>query len=400
MTLFLRFLFWFALLGLGFLKPLIWVHQHGVLVHRPIASSSIVARNGAAYAAAAPAFPFMDRLTDSSDKREVSDLRLFDGPLELGPAHTSLEEVASRGHGAFADWEQGIVFSAPDNSNPRHNGHVYTAAFRLYPSRTGEVLLAAAACLLALVAAECVTIFRMRPWWPGRWTPAQTRFAALTGAAYGITGATLYLLAAGFSVHAPLPPDNMTPNEGSAFTATLPRQNSVLFKSYSDADSGWPRSNLVLFEDGSRLGPAHSPHIVIRSEGGGAYSHWGDGLVFSSSDGSDPRSNGRTYRVAYRRFLDPRVALALLLLCGGMVLVRWQPRSALRRSPRVVDGRHDGHATGLRGAMSTLARPASLARFGGLVAVYTVALIVLYASLVARKTDTGAVRINFEYKVF
>ena len=31
--------------------------------------------------------------------------------------------------------------------------------------------------------------------------------------------------------------------------------------------------------------------------GGGRFSHWGDQLYFSTSDGSDPRGNGRIYEV-------------------------------------------------------------------------------------------------------
>ncbi|MEI6503638.1 MAG: tetratricopeptide repeat protein, partial [Armatimonadota bacterium] len=56
------------------------------------------------------------------------------------------------------------------------------------------------------------------------------------------------------------------------------------------------KSELVLLEDGKPLGPAHSLHQLIRDEGKGRYSHWGrTGLYFSSSDNSDPLTNGRQY---------------------------------------------------------------------------------------------------------
>jgi hypothetical protein len=55
------------------------------------------------------------------------------------------------------------------------------------------------------------------------------------------------------------------------------------------------RSTAVLLEDGRPLGPAHAIHATIRESGGGAYSHWLGLLYFSSSDGSDPRANGREY---------------------------------------------------------------------------------------------------------
>ena len=66
----------------------------------------------------------------------------------------------------------------------------------------------------------------------------------------------------------------------------------------ADSSSEPRRSPLLLFEDGVRLGPAHSPHVAISKLGGGAFSHWGPDLIFSSSDGSDPNLNGRCYMAA------------------------------------------------------------------------------------------------------
>ena len=59
------------------------------------------------------------------------------------------------------------------------------------------------------------------------------------------------------------------------------------------------RSNLRLYEDGREIGPPHASHQDIRDRGGGRYSHWGHAVYFSSSDGSDPLTNGRSYRVQY-----------------------------------------------------------------------------------------------------
>lgn len=63
-------------------------------------------------------------------------------------------------------------------------------------------------------------------------------------------------------------------------------------------DSSHPRrSGLVLCENKTLLGPSHSPHAKIRDVGKGAFSHWDGNLYFSSSDNSDPNTNGHTYRV-------------------------------------------------------------------------------------------------------
>jgi FkbM family methyltransferase len=53
----------------------------------------------------------------------------------------------------------------------------------------------------------------------------------------------------------------------------------------------------LLLEDDRVLGPPHSLHEDIRVTGNGRYSHWGSRLYFSTSDNSDPNTNGRTYRV-------------------------------------------------------------------------------------------------------
>ena len=60
-------------------------------------------------------------------------------------------------------------------------------------------------------------------------------------------------------------------------------------------------SNLMLLEDGCPLGPAHASHEDIRRYGGGRYSHWDAVVYFSTSDNSDPRTNGRSYSVAENR---------------------------------------------------------------------------------------------------
>lgn len=54
-------------------------------------------------------------------------------------------------------------------------------------------------------------------------------------------------------------------------------------------------STLHLFENGVELGPGHSVHADIRSYGLGQYSHWGNALYFSTSDNTNPLTNGRKY---------------------------------------------------------------------------------------------------------
>lgn len=57
------------------------------------------------------------------------------------------------------------------------------------------------------------------------------------------------------------------------------------------------RSPLLLLEDAKLLGPRHYPFTFVRDIGRGVYVHFREWLWFSTSDNSDPRTNGRTYEV-------------------------------------------------------------------------------------------------------
>lgn len=58
---------------------------------------------------------------------------------------------------------------------------------------------------------------------------------------------------------------------------------------------GDSRSPVVVYENKTPLGPAHSTFAEV-SSGHGRFAHWkGFGIIFSSSDGTDPNTNGRRY---------------------------------------------------------------------------------------------------------
>ena len=89
------------------------------------------------------------------------------------------------------------------------------------------------------------------------------------------------------------------------------------------------QSQLLLFEDGQPLGPAHALHADIREKAGGRYSHWTrEGLYFSASDGSDPRTNGRVYEVAST---NPDSTL------GGLLDIPFERRE---RVETIIDSHH------------------------------------------------------------
>ena len=61
------------------------------------------------------------------------------------------------------------------------------------------------------------------------------------------------------------------------------------------------RSTLVVEEDGVALAPGNTPLETIQKVGRGSFLHWGVWLYFSSSDNSDPRTNGRIYHAVLPR---------------------------------------------------------------------------------------------------
>lgn len=87
------------------------------------------------------------------------------------------------------------------------------------------------------------------------------------------------------------------------------------FGTLPDSEQAPTTSKVKVFENGIELGPAHSVHADIRSLGKGRFSHWkgSDGsirLYFSSSDNTDPRTNGRlyTYRIDSQSSASPTTA--------------------------------------------------------------------------------------------
>jgi hypothetical protein len=84
---------------------------------------------------------------------------------------------------------------------------------------------------------------------------------------------------------------------GYAYFAPAPA-----FEQFADSPDDAVRSKMTVCEEGRLLGPAHSVHADIVKIGRGRFSHWKTiGFIFSSSDNSDPNTNGRRYSVVSPR---------------------------------------------------------------------------------------------------
>ncbi|HEY0913101.1 MAG TPA: hypothetical protein VGD75_23005, partial [Bradyrhizobium sp.] len=87
----------------------------------------------------------------------------------------------------------------------------------------------------------------------------------------------------------PWPLQAIHPYGGSAFHAHVDA-----FESLADDNADQQHSPVVLYEDDKPLEPAHSVIADVVRNGRGRYTHWkGVGMIFSTSDNTNPTRNGR-----------------------------------------------------------------------------------------------------------
>ncbi|HYN76357.1 MAG TPA: hypothetical protein VES73_01020, partial [Lamprocystis sp. (in: g-proteobacteria)] len=64
-----------------------------------------------------------------------STLMLFEDGRPLGPPHARFDAIQRDGGGGYLHWAKLLVFSTPDHSDPRTNGRVYRATFKVGVAR-------------------------------------------------------------------------------------------------------------------------------------------------------------------------------------------------------------------------------------------------------------------------
>lgn len=294
-----------------------------------------------------------------SDEIGRSVIVLLEDGQPLGPAHCSHDDIRTLGRGRYSHWGSKVYFSSSDNSDPNTNGRVYSvqppAGWRrgwqgIVPevgappsgpagwaqreqrsepqpgqSLSVEWSVSEIAPSSIFAVGDGSYAVAVPPEWPsdhgststlmlledgkplphphalhadiaalggGRYSHwhSEVRFSSSTaddprtnGKSYSIARSQAFLIR-----YAPLPPFAET---GACWILDkLPAE-------WTGDDVG--HSRLVLIEDGLVLGPAHASHDDIRNLGAGRYCHWDGRLWFSTSDGSDPNTNGRTYTVVW-----------------------------------------------------------------------------------------------------
>ena len=136
-----------------------------------------------------------------------------------------------------------------------------------------------------------------------------------------------------------VPTAAIMPDSGKAYLAEVHFDVGPFYTVPSDNLTTATASRLILLEDARPLGPAHSSHNDIRLTGAGRFSHWGDWIYFSSSDGSDPRSGRHVYTIEsstalHRLSLVPFIVFDLVIL-----IVLWRQLTALTAWLRALGNR-------------------------------------------------------------
>ena len=131
-------------------------------------------------------------------------------------------------------------------------------------------------------------------------------------------------------VEVEISPQNIVAESGYAYITSV--NAHFPFEFATDDLSNQQAASLALTENGIPIGPAHSLHADIRNKGRGRYSYWNGSFIFSTSDDSDPRTNGRQYIASGN--LQLRQAVWVCVALGNFalaILFRRQLAGLLRR---------------------------------------------------------------------
>ncbi len=119
-------------------------------------------------------------------------------------------------------------------------------------------------------------------------------------------------------------PGSITADGGHGFKFPINVRTAFPYELPADTAGGPETSQLIIRENGIALGPRHALHDQIRSNGGGTFSHWNGNLFFSTSDNSDPRSNGRIYSIASPTRVRAGIIWSIIILdVTATAMTRW-----------------------------------------------------------------------------
>lgn len=252
-----------------------------------------------------------------SSHEHPSDAQVLENGEPLKGKQNSIHsDIRQLGLGRYSFWQTSIYFSTSDNSDPRTNGRKYEIRKPLY-IQENQVFISFAISLQLLFGAVFFSIWKRR----GTLSPAQlTRLRVVPLLIAGAVIAFSFVIykARLFTEK----PQFLWKRE--ALTNFQPELGKTFLITRVPAEERRDQTISVgkITEDGYLLGPGNAQHDTIRQSGGGAYSIWKNTVYFSSSDGTDPRTNGRSYVLFTpppRNFLTK--CLILLAAVNLMLLV-------------------------------------------------------------------------------
>lgn len=296
--------------------------------------SEIRAELGLAFTTAIPD-PF---LSSNSDV-----LQLYENGESLAPSDVAHDEIRTLGGGRHSFWEDTLYFSASDGTDPRANTRSYQVKVATKP----PIEITWLACLSALFG-----LFYTRSWLlykPAAWvaerltSPVVEPRKSLRHRCLVLLGwaSMLWLLAWGthitvVAIFGTEAVDLMPPNPVGQYSYQVPIAPTRL--------QSFAQRHIWVSENGLKLGPANSLHENIGTVGRGSFSVWGNSLYFSAANNSDPRHNGKVYRLhmpvspAWWHLGVASIALSLVLFGLRYKLWDWLERHGGNRQLLIYVG--------------------------------------------------------------
>jgi len=242
---------------------------------------------------------------DESDPRRSSAF-LFEDDVQLPFPHATHDEIDRYGSGRFSHWGTGIYFSTLDGDDPNTNGKTYrlltipqpisgdrSFAHRFGIRADGPPVLEDNRWTVAvpgyLVGQPLLVLRNDRLISVHDEAPERVVIAAAAESSGTSENENVFLV-----------PGRVVDLSGCSFKHQRELLWSLACEEVEglgdDATDG--RSPIFLFEDGRQLPYPHRSHDSIAANGAGAFSVWDGAVWFSTSDGSDPNDNHRTYTLA------------------------------------------------------------------------------------------------------
>lgn len=278
-----RTLHFFALLCALTLLLVLTKETKSVMTLNPNTITSI-GSDGVGYIAPlglTPGFPY--QLVSDKEQNNGSTLILRENGTPSVQSHSLHADIQNKGEGRYSHWGNDLYFSARDNTDPRTNGYTYTVEVEIQPIPWFLIgittilvsgFLSVIAPLLTVVGKKLLPVVQL--------LMGVSPFVVIVWCLFPP------------NVSLEIPVTEIQPYDGYGYVWQIPA-NGIFTRIQADENQSPSASLAIVRENGNDLLRRHAEHYLIARNGGGRYSHWKDTLVFSTSDNSDPRINGRRY---------------------------------------------------------------------------------------------------------